>query len=142
MTAIAAIVINDGVATPVAHTFAPVTATDRNGVAQWADRSGGIAVGFPVLTFSSRLPSKAAGPNRAYKVTAKVVLPVLDITSPSTGTGVQPAPSVGYSLIGTCEFSLPERSTLAQRKDLLAFVKNYLANAVVTAGVQDFETVY
>jgi hypothetical protein len=41
------------------------------------------------------------------------------------------------------DFVLPERSTLAQRKDLLAFAKNYLANAsVITAAVENFETVY
>jgi hypothetical protein len=31
---------------------------------------------------------------------------------------------------------------LQQRKDLLAFVKNFMANAVITAAVENFESVY
>jgi hypothetical protein len=139
MSAIAPIVINDGKATPVAHTFAPVT-IDSSGVAKWADRSGGISIGFPQLTYSIKSPTKDS---RSYKLTAKVTLPVLEQTSPSTATGIQPAPMVAYSLIGNIELVLPERSTLGDRNDLVAFVRNYLANAaVITAGVQNYETVY
>jgi len=138
MTAIAALTLNDGQATPVAHTFAPV---DINaGVAKWADRAGGIALGYPVVTFSMRQPTKAS---RNYKVTAKVVTPILEQTSASTSTGIQPAPTKAYDLVGNIEFILPERSTLAQRNDFLAYVKNFLANAaVITPAVQNFESVY
>jgi len=139
MSAIAPIVINDGQGTPLAHTFAPVT-IDAAGVAKWADRSGGISVGFPGLTYSLKSPS---GASNSYKMTAKVVLPVLEQTSPSTSTGIQPAPTVAYNLIANVELVLPERSTLADRKNLIAFVRNYLANAtVITAGVENYETVY
>lgn len=139
MSAIAPIVINDGKATPVAHTFAPVTINSA-GVASWADRSGGISIGFPQLTYSLKNPTTGS---RSYKLTAKVVLPVLEQTSPSTATGIQPAPVVGYNLLANIELVLPERSTLADRNDLIAFVRNYLANAaVITAGVQNYETVY
>lgn len=139
MSAIANIVINDGQATPVAHTFAPVT-IDAQGVAKWADRSGGISVGFPVLTYSLKDPKSGSS---SYKLTAKVVLPVLEQTSPSTATGIQPAPTVGYNLIANIELVLPERSNLQDRKNLIAYVRNYLANAaVITAGVENYETVY
>jgi hypothetical protein len=138
MSAIAAISLLNGEATPVAKTFSPVDI--RNGVAIWADRSGGIALGFPQVTFSNKSPTKGS---RNYKLSAKVVLPVLEQTSASTATGIQPAPTLSYNLIANMDFVLPERSTLAQRKDLLAFAKNYLANAsVITAAVENFETVY
>lgn len=138
MTAIAALMLADGLATPVNHTFSPVDINE--GVAKWADRSGGIALGYPVVTFSTRQPTKGS---RAYKLTAKVVTPVLEVTSPSTSSGIQPAPTLAYNLVGTFEMVLPERSTLAQRKDLLAYFKNFLANAtVVTAAVENFESVY
>lgn len=140
MTAIAALSLLDGQATPVAHTFSPVTIKD--GIAWWADRSTGISVGFPTVTFSSKQPQKTANGSKNYKVTLKVTLPVLEQTSPSTGTGIQPAPTKGYDLIANLEFVLPERSTLAQRKDILAYAKNLMSNALVTAGVQDFETVF
>jgi hypothetical protein len=138
MTAIAALTLADGQATPVNHTFNPVN-IDQAGIAKWADRSGGIALGYPVVSFSLRAPSKTS---RNYKVTAKVVTPVLEVTSPSTSTGIQPAPTKAYDLICNIDMTLPERSTLAQRNDLLAYAKNVLANAVLTAAVQSFESVY
>jgi hypothetical protein len=139
MTAIAALTIADGQATPVTKTFSPVN-IDAMGVAKWADRSGGIAIGYPVVSFSMRQPTKAF---RSYRVTTKVVLPILEQTSASTATGIQPAPTKAYDLIFNGEFVLPERSTLAQRKDILAFAKNYLANAaVVTAAIENFESVF
>lgn len=138
MTAIAAITLNDGQATPVAHTFSPVDI--KNGVASWADRSGGIAIGFPVISFSNRIPTKGSP---SFKMTAKVVLPVLEQTSASTATGIQPAPTVAYNLIAQVDLVLPQRCTLANRKDLIAYVRNYLANAaVITAAVENFEAVY
>lgn len=140
MTAIAALTIADGQATPVNHTFSPVN-IDQVGVAKWADRSGGIALGFPTLTFSMRQPATKG--SRNYRVTAKVTLPVLEATSPSTSTGIQPAPTKAYDLLATLEFVLPERSTLAQRNDLIAYVKNFLANAtVIPPSIQSFESVY
>lgn len=140
MANIANVVINDGQTTPVAHTFAPVTSRDETGVAIWTDRSSGIPVGFPVLSFKMRMPSKGS---RNYRVTAKVRVPTLDVTSPSTGTGIQPAPSVAYATEVNVEFILPERATLQNRKDALAYVKNFLANAaVVTAAVENLENVF
>lgn len=139
MTAIAALTINDGQSTPLAHTFSPVN-IDQSGVARWADRSSGVALGFPTVTFSQKVPNKAS---RAYKVNAKVVIPVLEQTSASTATGIQPAPTLAYNLLANVEMVLPERSTLQQRKDLLAYLRNYLANAaVITAAVENFESVY
>jgi len=138
MTAIAAITLADGQATPANHTFNP-TRIDAQGVAKWVDRSGGIALGFPSVSFSMREPQKGS---RNYKVTAKVVTPVLEVTSPSTSTGIQPAPTKAYELITTVDFSIPERATQQQRKDMLAYVKNFLANGVMTAAINDFEQVY
>lgn len=138
MAAIAALTLADGQAAPVNHTFNPVN-IDATGVARWADRVGGIAIGYPVVSVSLRSPTKDS---RAYKLVIKVVSPTLEVTSPSTSTGIQPAPTKAYDCIFSGEMVLPERSTQAQRKDLLAFVKNMLANAVVTNAVNDFESVY
>lgn len=138
MSAIASLTLADGQGTPVNHTFAPV-GIDANLVAKWVDRSGGIALGFPQVSFSLREPSKTS---RNYRLTAKVILPVLEVTSPSTSTGIQPAPTLAYSLLANVDIVLPERSTAAQRADLLAYMKNYLANAVITNAINSFEAVY
>lgn len=138
MAAIASMTLADGQATAVNHTFAPVN-IDAAGVAKWADRVGGIALGYPIATLMLRQPSKAS---RNYKVTIKVVTPVLELTAPSTATGIQPAPTKAYDLIGTTEFILPERSSLAERKNLSAFLKNLLSHVNVTNAIENFESVY
>jgi len=138
MAQIAALVLADGQATPVNHTFAPL-GTDSTGVAKWVDRSGGIAIGYPTVTMQVREPSKSV---RNYKVTRRIVLPILEQTSPSTATGIQPAPTVAYNLIQDVTWVLPERSTLAQRQDLLAFAKNFDANAVLTEAVKNYDPAY
>lgn len=139
MPAIGNIVINDGAATPVAHTFAP------NGIVQdqakYADRSGGIAVGYFTIDATLRPPSNQSR-ERNYLATLRIKTPILEVTSPSTGTGIQPAPTISYNPIAELKFWLPERSTLQNRKDLRAFVKNLMADAVVTALVETLEPVY
>lgn len=137
MSTIGSVTLNDGATTPVAHTFAP--AGVKNAIAKWQDRSGGISIGFPTITMSLREPTKAS---KVYKVTTKVVLPVLEVTSPSTSTGIQPAPTKAYDLLATVEVVMPERASEQNRKDLLAYVRNFLANAVVTNGVQTLEPVW
>lgn len=139
MTAIAALTLANGETTPVNKTFDPVTI--KNDVAQWADRSTGIAIGFPVVTFSMRAPTNAKGA-RNYRMVAKVVVPVLEQTSPSTATGIQPAPTKAFDLIANVEMVLPERSTAAQRKDIAAFARNFLGSTVVSAAIANFENVY
>lgn len=97
------------------------------GVAAWVDRSGGIAIGYPRLTLSVRPPSKAS---RVYKVQMKLVLPTLEQTSPSTMTGIQPAPTKAYDCACIMEWFLPERSTLAERQKLFSQVSSLFARTV------------
>jgi len=123
------------------------------GVARWVDRSGGIAIGQPVLTLSIRPPTKTS---RMYKVTLKLVSPTLEQTSASTMTGIQPAPTKAYDCTTVCEIMLPERSTLAERQaHLRKFVSLFFptitasdaspsdsTGSPVKAAVESFEPVY
>jgi hypothetical protein len=123
------------------------------GVARWVDRSLGIAIGYPALTLAVRPPTKVS---RIYRVSAKLVLPTLDITSPATGTGIQPAPSVGFSDQCMIEFLLSERGTNAGRLKLLSLVHSLffatitasdavpsdLTGSPLTAAVADFDPPY
>lgn len=138
MTAFAALTINDGATTPVARTFTPVK-IDSEQIAKYQDKSGGIPVGYPTITLQVREPNKQS---KAYRVVSKVVLPVLEQTSPSTATGIQPAPTVAYNLIASVDMVLPERCVLQDRKHLNAFVKNLLANALLTSAVENTEGVW
>lgn len=133
MAAIADIVIADGQATPVNKTFGPDSI--KNDVAQWFDRSGGIAVGYPVITASVRPPSRNST-SRVNKVQVKIVVPVLEQVAPSTIW------TKAYETTFTGEFLMHERATLQNRKDILAFAKNLLAHVVATNAVHNLEPVY
>lgn len=136
MTAFADLTINDGQATPVAHIF---KARRIEGiVAKYQDISGGIAIGYPQVTLSSREPVGSSG---NFKVIAKVILPVLETVSGTSYAGIVAAPTLAYSLTFTGEFILPSRSTLAVRKDILAYAKNLMNSAVITSLVQDLDFV-
>jgi len=66
----------------------------------------------------------------------------LEQTSASTATGIQPAPTKAYDTFGYIDFVMHERSTLAERKDAIAYLRNALAHAVVTSAIESFEAIY
>lgn len=121
------IVVNDGATPAVAHTFTPVN-RDSNGFMVFVDQSAETPAGYHRATLRLREP--APGSND-YKFEMKVWRRTLEVTSPSTSTGIQPAPTLAYSQIGGVEFSLPRRGTEAERKDVHAFIVNILASPQV-----------
>lgn len=144
MPALAPITINDGAATPVAHTFSPMSLDQVRQIANYADRSGGIPIGYPQVRVQLTPPApggKSSTEDRLYRAKFWVQLPVLEALSVAD-TGFTPAPTVAYTLRFNGEFILPERATLQNRKDILAYAKNYLALALTTSVVQDLESVY
>lgn len=141
MSAIANIVINDGLATPVAHTFAP--AKTMADMALLEDRSSGIYVGFNKLTFSLSRPngpSKAA--SRNLKLSIKIETPKLEVVSNNTISGIAPAPTVSYRPVVELTATFPERCSLQDRKDLQAYIKNILSNGFVTSAFESYELPY
>lgn len=131
MPAIGTVAISDGQSTPVSHSFDPVTTTGNE--SRYADRSGGIAAGYPLLQISQKDPSNGS---RNFRMQFNIVLPTV-VTDPVSG-----ANTVTRTARFNGEFVLPEGSVLQERKDILAFAKNLLANAVTTAVVQNLEHVY
>jgi hypothetical protein len=134
MSAVSNVVINDGATTPVAHTFNPARVSPE--LVTYQDRSAAVVAGYNVLTIGTRYASNG---NSGQKVTLKIVAPTLAVTAPTTGTGIQPNPVAAYSCLATVEFVLPSASTLQNRKDILAFVKNLMAQTVVSQAVQDLD---
>lgn len=133
MAAIANIVINDGQGTPAAHTFSPTDATTA--LAAWHERVSGIDIGFPGITTSLK---KQGTVNR---FTVKVAVPTLEVISGSDG-GYTPSPRVAYVTQANLEFLLPVRSTLQERKNIEAYVKNLLSNSFITAAIENLERTY
>lgn len=141
MAAIANIVINDGLATPVAHTFAP--AKTQADLALLEDRVSGIYIGYNKLTFSLQRPNGASNSaNRNLKLSIKIETPKLETVSNNTYSGIAPAPTVSYRPVVEVFATIPERATLQDRKDLLAFAKNALANVFVTDAFEKYELPY
>lgn len=97
------------------------------GVAKWVDRSGGIQIGYPAFTLSCRAPTKTS---RLTRVQAKLVQPILEVTSPSTSSGIQPAPTLAYGITFNGEFLIPERATLAERTAFFSLVKSLFFDTV------------
>ncbi|DAD52751.1 TPA_asm: coat protein [ssRNA phage SRR7976325_15] len=136
MPAISAISLNDGKTTPVAHSFAPRDI--KGSVATFEDRSSGVALGYPVLTVGISRPSKTSP---LTKVRLKIQVPVLE-TVGTVYVGNTPAPVKAYETGFDGTFFLPMRGGLQDRKDIHAYVKNFLASAFCDAIVQQLESVY
>jgi len=129
MPAIAALTVNDGLATPVAHTFSPVT-TDGS-MAKWADRSPSIPSGFRTISHEVVGPN---GSRTVHKIT-------LGFTNPTVVTVAGVDTVVRYSSAQVILNVHPD-STLQERKDLLAYVANSLGLATVKSSVENLEPFY
>ncbi len=129
MPALASLVINDGAATPVAHTFAPVT-TDGS-LAKWADRSPSIASGFRTLSQEVLAPS---GNRTAWKVSFGFYFP--------TVATVNSVDQVVRFQSGSLVLNFSPDSTVQERDDSLSYVINMLSHANVRASVENLEPHY
>jgi len=139
MAAISNIVLNDGQGTPVAHTFEPEAI--RGDVAKWVDRSSGISLAFPAMTQSIR-PPVARAKTRNTKVSIRLIVPTLEQTSPSTATGIQPAPTKAYDCVVELNAIFPERCTLQERKNIRAYLKNLFNHQIMTDAWETLSPVY
>lgn len=133
MAAQADLVLADGQASPVNKTFSKRGADLK--IAQWRDISSGLNVGMPYISASMKETNGAEG---KVVVDMRIALPVLETISGSDG-GYTPQPKVAFTLWGVVSFTLPNRASLQNRKDILAFVKNLLGNAAATDLVHNFD---
>lgn len=141
MSAIANIVVNDGQATPVAHTFSPARAVAD--MALLEDRSSGIYIGYNKLTFELVRPSGSSDKaNRNLRLKLKIETPKMEVVSNNTVSGIAPAPTVSYRPVAELVCTFPERCTLQDRKDLQALMRNVLANSFVTDAFEKYELPY
>lgn len=139
MTAFVNITLNDGQATPVAHTFAARRITE--GIAKWQDVSSGVAVGFPTVTASLREPVKGSKVP-VYRAEIVITVPKLETVNASTYNGITPAPTKAYDCVAKLTLLLPERSETAVRKDMRAYLANALAQADIKTMIEDLAFVY
>jgi len=133
------ITLANGEASPVNVTFyanGVKALKDGSTVAENKSReTSGIGIAAKTISLSVReTPTKV-------DVDRRITTPVLEVISGSDG-GYTPKPKVAYNLFSREQFSLPARSSLAERKDLLAFSKNLNADAVMQNAVWNLEPVW
>lgn len=141
MPAIKNIVINDGLATPVAHTFAP--AKTQADYAQLEDRSSGIYIGYNKLVFKLDRPSGNSNvANRNVKLAVRVETPKMETLSNNSAAGIAPAPTVSYRPWVEVNGCFPERSSKQDRKDLRVYLIGVLQSVEGIAAFEDHELPY
>jgi len=121
--------VNDGLATPAAHTFAPQST--NGSVAKWADRSPSIPAGYRTISHELAEPN---GNRTVNKITMGFMNPVVVAVD-----GVDTV--VRYSS-AKVELNIHPQSSLQERKDLLAYVANTLGLATVKTSVENLEPFY
>jgi len=129
MAAASTLVIYDGQSTPVAHNFVP--ARKDGSIVVWEERTtANTPAGFFTFAFSQTAPKDSKTVIKS-KATLEVPVEVLD-----TDTGQ-------YSYLTSARFvltvMLPKDATQAVRDDLGAYVKNFLANAVIQSALTDLD---
>lgn len=129
MPAIANLTIADGQASPANHTFA-VSTTDGQ-KAKWLEKTAGSSLGYYQLTYSAR---SAGSPTAADVVEVGLILPTLSID----GTLISQARKSSASV----RFNFAQTATDQERKDLVAYVANFMANASVKAAIPAIEPFY
>lgn len=149
MPANAALILANGEATPVNHTFTPLGQNKETGFWWFEDQSPRVAstssLGWPRIGIRTRRANDA-GPGddaktRVNRVELVVAMPYLE-TVGTSDSGLTPPPTVAYVERAKVEFLLPARDSIADRKDALAYPKNLLGHATVVDIVQNLTNIY
>lgn len=135
----ASFVLPDGKTTPVNHTFTP-RRIDAKGVASWFDMVSGIPLGYPSITHALNEPDLRQR-RVNFNSTSKLVVPIMEVTSASTGTGINPGPTIGHQMIANITTSISHRSARDDRKDFLAYIKGWVNSVEFAKSILDQEFV-
>lgn len=136
------IVINDGAATPVAHTFTPL-GKDEKGVF-WFEQTAPVpmnALGAKRIGISVSRPTNGNRLSGNARAVVSLWSPVLE-TLGTNSAGIVPPPTLAYQCSDRQTFDLPERSTKQERKDTRVLMMNLLNNALVISVIDDIQPVY
>lgn len=123
MSAIAAITVNDGKATPEAHTLEPVSTTPPH----WRAQESGVPVAGQINLLMQASESKSG----LYKYRIVCELPVLEETSGVASSGYVAPPKVAHTIRADVTLFAASRSLESDRADLLALFRNALADSQV-----------
>lgn len=145
MGAVTNLVINDGLATPVVHTFVPL-GQDTQGVWWFEDQSPTTTIAYKRISLSLTRPATAkpgeSSKDRVNRVRIRIYDPVADNITNSTVSGVLPAPQLAYVVQADCTFMIPERSTVQNREDIRVYMSQVLTLANVVEMIEQLRNIY
>lgn len=121
--------INNGAASPVAKSFAPVSIMPSS--SKFSEKTAASSAGFLNLTIGF---SEASGNRKTNRIDITFDMPILETVSGET--------KVTRSGLFKGYFVVPDTFTAAERADLIAFVANALDNAQIRAVVKDLDPLY
>jgi hypothetical protein len=126
MSAIAAITVFDGAATPVSHTLTPISVTRKveEVEALWREVLASVPA-YAQVRASMKMSQSKTG---VYKVEVRVVVPVMEAILNQNAAGYTAAPKVAYenTLVLTSFFH--QRSTVTDRRLARQILVNLLGN--------------
>lgn len=129
MPQIAPIGIADAAATPVTHTFAPVTTDGQR--ATLANRAASIPSGYEVLQLEFRPPSSASAP---YRLIGKLKMP--------TVAAVLGLDEVVDLQTVNFDINFSQKSSGQTRKNVVKLLSGLFAHATVVTMVENTEPLY
>lgn len=128
MSAFTNIVLLDGQPTPVSRTFTAKAEID-NRFTWWAEEGLGIALAYPSITTRTVF---ARNPNGATKHECVIRVPIVDTSTPGS-------PKLSHFHQVSITVTTADRGTLAERSNLHAYAKNFLASARFLELVRDLD---
>jgi hypothetical protein len=128
------IVLTDGAATPVNHTFTPnPVAVDKTA---WTKRSGGILIGNEKLTVKVH---EAEGNEQYSVVSIRLYRPVLETISGENSGGLVAQPTLAYVNYAELTYRFHKRSTEQMRKDLRLMLVDANTTDIIVACIDQLE---
>jgi hypothetical protein len=129
MPARATIAINDGETVPAAHSFTPQGGDAYS--TSYQEKVGLTSAGWKGITHVIQPPT---GQRTTHKAEVSGFIP--------TEASVGGVPTVTGSASFKLTLNFPPNLSLQERKNALAYLKNWLANATVTQSIVDLEPFY
>lgn len=125
------IVLADGAATPVNHTFAQKA--NDNSLTSWEDRVAGVKIGYSVLMISTKDQPDVR------KVLVTIAVPTLEAVSGPNESGFTPASRAAYMDRCKVEFTLPNRGAKVNRATIRKYAIGVLQDAEFIKVLEDGE---
>jgi hypothetical protein len=130
MSAIANIVAFDGAASPVSHTFLPVSVVREKEevIAEWREALSAVPV-YAQPRVTMRMKKMGSG---VYRVSSRVSVPVMETVGAQNAAGYTAAPKVAYENTQESIGYFHERSDITGRR-LVRQLANNIMNGVATS---------